>query len=309
MSINSSRAIGVIQILLSGICFGFIGILAKGAYEKGLEPGEVLSLRFSVASLLLLGFLSVTSFRRLVLTPKHLLWSFLLGTTGYAVFSFCFFKALSGLSASLTVLLLYLYPVMVPIGGWIFLGERIPRDRFIALPIAIIGLVILVWGDFQVRYPLYLIFGIASAVFYSAYILCSRRFLAEADTLASTAYIQLSGGMILSAMHWKDFDRLMFAIAEAWPWILGLAIICSIAAMSLFLAGLKRLQSWETSILSISEPVTTIFLASMLLNEHMTQTQVIGATLVLSALITVSLPSRMTFSSNGLRDRPKRENY
>lgn len=297
MSSLSARAIGVIQVLLSGICFGFIGIFAKGAYERGLEPGEVLSLRFLVASLLLLGFLSLTSFRRLLLAKAHFLWSVLLGVIGYAVFSFCFFKALTGLSASLTVLLLYMYPVMVPIGGLLFLGERIPKNRFIALPIAIAGLIVLVWGDFQIREPLYLIFGIASAVFYSVYILCSRRFLSNADTLSSIAYIQLSGGIALSFIHWNDLDRLSFAIREAWPWILGLAIICSVAAMSLFLAGLKKLQSWETSILSISEPVTGILLASMLLGERMTNMQMIGATLVLIALVLVSLPSRLGYDS------------
>jgi len=297
MSLLSARAIGVVQILLSGICFGFIGIFAKGAYERGLEAGEVLSLRFLVASSLLIGFLSLTSFRRLFLPKAHFLWSIFLGMIGYAVFSYCFFKALTGLSASLTVLLLYMYPVMVPIGGLLFLGERIPKNRLIALPVALTGLVILVWGDFQIREPLYLIFGIASAVFYSIYILCSRRFLAEADTLSSIAYIQLSGGIALGLVHWSGFDRFTFAITEAWPWILGLAVICSIAAMSLFLAGLKRLQSWETSILSISEPVTTLLLASILLGERMTQLQVIGATLVLAALILVSLPSRIRYDS------------
>ncbi len=289
---NSYRAVGVIEVLVSGICFGFIGILAKGAYKKGLEPGEVLSLRFLVASLLLLSFLSLTSFRRLKLSRSHLLWSVFLGIAGYAVFSFCFFKALSGLSASLTVLLLYLYPVMVPIGARLFLGERIPKDRLISLPVAIAGLVMLVWGDFQVYNPLYLIFGVASAVFYSAYILCSRRFLATADTLASTAYIQLSGGVALSLLHWQSVERTAFALKEAWPWILGLAVICSVAAMSLFLAGLKKLQSWETSVLSISEPVTTILLASFILGERMSNAQVAGAILVLSALIVVSLPAR-----------------
>ena len=41
-----------------------------------------------------------------------------LGVLGYAVFSSCFFEALNGLSASLTVLLLYTYPVIVALGAW-----------------------------------------------------------------------------------------------------------------------------------------------------------------------------------------------
>lgn len=288
----SSRAIGVIQILLSGICFGFLGLFGKGAFEKGLTPGEVVSLRFIFAGILLFSFLILTTPKRLRLSTSHLLWSIALGAGGYAVFSYCFFHALSGLSTSLTFLLLYMYPVIVPIGGRLFLGERIPKERLIAMPIAMIGLAMLVWGEFQVRDPKFLAFGIASAVFYSAYILCSRRFLTTVDSMASTAYIQIAGGLALGAIHWREVERLQFAISEAWPWILALALICSIAAMSLFLAGLQRLRSWEASILSTSEPVTAIIVAFILLNEEMSHPQMMGAALVLTALVTVSLPAK-----------------
>ncbi len=288
----SSRAIGVMQILLSGLCFGFLVIFGKGAFAKGLTPGEILSLRFSLAGLLLFLALMTLARKRLRLTSSQALWSIALGVMGYAVFSFCYFSALAGLSASLTVLLLYLYPVFVAIGGRVFLGERIPKSRFLAIPVAMIGLITLVWGEFYVRDPLSLAFGIGSAIFYSIYILCSRRFLAGADSLASASIMQVSAGFALGFFHWRESARVFHIIHEAWPWILGLSLICSIAAMSLFLAGLKRLHSWEASILSTSEPVTAIALAYMILGERLTGIQTVGALLVLGALLAVSLPER-----------------
>lgn len=289
---KSSRAIGVIEILASGFCFGFLGIFGKGAFTLGLSPGEVLSLRFTFAGLIVLITLAATQRKRLNMGRQGTLWSIILGVLGYAVFSFCYFQALNGLSASLTVLLLYMYPVMVPIGARIFLGEHIPKERWLVLPLAMIGLILLVWGEFYVRNPISLGFGFASAFFYSIYILCSRKFLANVDSLPSAGIMQLSAGLTIGLFHWHEARRVMEIITVAWPYILGLSIVCSIAAMSLFLMGLKKLKSWEVSILSTSEPVTAILLATLLLGERLTSQQTIGAGLVLTSLVIVSLPTR-----------------
>lgn len=294
MSGLSSRTIGVLQILLSGFCFGFLGVFGKYAYAAGLTPGELLSLRFTLAGLILFGLFLVVRPARLRMLPRQRLWSILLGVFGYAVFSYCYFVALKGLSASLTVLLLYLYPVMVPVFARVVLQERIPRTRLFLLPLAMAGLAMLVWGDFYVTDPTALAFGFGSALFYALYIVLSRRQLEGADGLASTAHVQLAAGLTLGAFHWRDPQRLGEVVAVAWPYILGLAVICSILAMSLFLLGLMRLKSWEASILSTAEPVTGIAFAYLVLGERLTTLQSCGAALVMIVLLLLSLPERFT---------------
>lgn len=285
------RTLGVLQILLSGLCFGFVGIFGKNAYAQGATPGEVLSLRFAVAGVLLFIYFLVRNPSRLRLPRGERIWSVVLGVLGYAVFSYCYFRALSGLSASLTVLLLYMYPAIVPVLAHTFLKEYIPSTRRWALPLAMAGLVMLVWGDFQIHEARALIFGLGSAFFYSIYIICSRKFLKETDSIVSIAHVQLAAGLTLGAFHWRDPERLYSLMSVAWPSILGLSVICSIFAMSFFLSGLKKLRSWEASILSTAEPVTAIVLAYLLLGERLTALQGGGAVLVLAALFVVSWPS------------------
>ncbi|MBC7531219.1 MAG: EamA family transporter [Oligoflexus sp.] len=72
-----------------------------------MVPGELLSLRFLLAALMTFAFLALRLPKRIRLSRRELLSCAILGVFGYAVFSFCFFTALTGLSASLTVLLLY----------------------------------------------------------------------------------------------------------------------------------------------------------------------------------------------------------
>ena len=179
----SIRRIGVAQVLLSGLCFGFLGVFGKMAYALGLRPTELLSLRFLLGGLLLAFFFLVTNPARLRVTLSHLMACAALGALGYAVFSSFYFLALKGLSASLTVLLLYLYPIIVAGGAWFAFGERIPRNRWFVFPMAMIGIALLVWGDFKIENLRSLAFGVGSAVCYSIYILVSSRLLKELSPL------------------------------------------------------------------------------------------------------------------------------
>jgi len=288
----SLRTQGILQILLSGFCFGFLGIFGKTAYQHGLTPAELLSLRFFSAGFMVLAFLAALDPARLKLSRREILWSVVLGALGYAVFSFFYFQALSGLSASLTVLLLYLYPVMVPVGAWLFLGERIPREKWFVLPMAMIGLVMLVAGELYVKNAAAFGFGVASAFFYSIYILCSSRFLAGTDTLASAGVMQISAGAVLGLATWRDPARLASTVATLWPIILGMALVCSIMAMTLFLSGLQKLRNWEVSVLSTAEPITGVAIAFLFLNETLSPQQILGGLLVLGAFVALSLPGR-----------------
>lgn len=289
---SNQRKFGIILILLSGLCFGALGIFGKLAYQNGVTPGELLSLRFLFAGLILFAYFTIKNPNALLLTSTQYAHCILLGTLGYAVFSSCFFIALQGLSASLTVLLLYTYPVFVTAGGWLLFNEKIHRSRLIALPMVLAGLILLIWGDIEINESSALLFGLASAVFYSIYILASSRWLQGVNSFVAAMMIQLSAGISLSITHWRDAGRFVTVVTENWFVLLGISCICTLAAMSLFLAGLKRLKNWEVSVLSTFEPVTGILLAVVFLGERLSMTQVIGALAVLSAFLLVAKPTQ-----------------
>jgi drug/metabolite transporter (DMT)-like permease len=282
------RQIGIAQILLSGLCFGFLGLFGKMAYAQGLTPGEFLSFRFLVGAFFS-GVLALVYDRRaLHLSSKNMIVCALLGITGYAVFSSCFFYALEGLSASLTVLLLYTYPLIVSMGAWLLFNEKISRRKIFALPLVTIGLALLIWGDVKVYEPSAIGFGLAAAFFYALYILASSHFLRGVNPLASVTYIQIFSGLVLSGLYLREPSRDLEIVTKAWGVLLGAGLICSTAAMALFLAGLKRLKNWEVSILSTSEPVSSVTLAIFFLSESFSTTQALGAFGILGAFVLVA---------------------
>lgn len=274
------RTIGTLQILLAGLCFGLLGLFGKWVFSLGLGPGEFLSLRFLVASALL-GPAALTARGVPAIGRGLALRAFLLGVFGYAVFSSCYFAALRGLSVSLTVLLLYAYPVWVTLGARFFLGERPTRGQWLALPAALSGLLFLLWEELSVREPLALALGFSSSAFYAAYILASRLWLRGAPAVASSFYVMLGAGLVLGALHLRTLP----VSGELWLALLATALIGTLIPIALFLAGLQKLSGTEASLLSLAEPCVGVLIGVTLFGDSFGAPQLTGALLIAVGMV------------------------
>lgn len=282
------RQLGIIQILFSGFCFGFLGLFGKKAYGYGLTPGEFLAMRFLLACALLGGWFLLRDPGRLRIGRAPALRAFLLGMFGYALFSTCYFTALQGLSVSLTVLLLYLYPVWVTVGARLFLGERLTPYHLFALPVALSGLALLLYGELQVRDPVYLTFGVGASVFYSAYILSSRKLLRAVPPLSASFFVMLGAGTVLGLLHLRSLP----SDPGAWLVVGATSIVSTIAAISLFLAGLQKLSGAEASMLSLAEPCTAVLVGLLLFGESFLPAQWLGAGLIAAGMLLTAIAKR-----------------
>lgn len=291
MLLLNFRTTGIIQIILSGICFGSLGVFGKIAYRHHISPGELLSLRYLVSAILT-GLLIFTTKPKsfFTLSPFEILSSLLLGIFGYALFSSLYFMALTGLSASLTVLLLYTYPMMVVLLSRLFLNEKIGSRGTFALILISIGLVGLVWGEWRIGRPLFLMFGLGAAFFYALYIIFSRKYLNATAPLPSSFYIQLGAGIILSLINFSSHPNRAFEIfSNYYGSIIAMSFLCSLMAMTLFLAGLQKITSSEASMFSTTEPISGVIFATIFLGEKIQSIQIIGGLMILIGLILISL--------------------
>lgn len=281
----SSRSLGIIEILASGFCFGFLGLFGKLAYQAGLSTTELLSLRFLTSAFILgIGILLFKPhFFKMKKSERYA--AILLGLLGLSLFSGSYFFALQSLSVSLTALLLYTYPVLVAIGAQIWFHEKLGKLGWLALGGSTLGLVLLLWGELQVQNPWGIAVGLNAAVCYAAYILISRKYLKSVNPWASIFWIQISAGLCFFLMSDMNGARVVEIYEQNIFLILGIAIISSLIAMILFLRGLQKVQSAEVSILSTSEPVTAVIVASFFLGERLSSLQISGGFLVLASLV------------------------
>lgn len=292
--ITTKRQIGFIQIILSGVCFGFLGFFGKMAYRQNIGPGELLSLRYFISAIMTGAVILLTKPKSLFnLSFFELISSLLLGIFGYALFSSLYFMALTGLSASLTVLLLYTYPILVTIFSRFFFKERIGKVGILALILVSIGVVGLVWGEWSASQPKFLLFGFGAAFFYALYIIFSREYLSNVAALPSSFYVQLGAGVILFIINFKNnFNRPFEILSLHYPMILAMSILCSLLAMTLFLAGLQKIKSTEASILSMTEPISGVIIATTLLGEHIHFIQILGGLFILLGMYLTTVKNK-----------------
>lgn len=285
MSSASRYITGFIFVLLAGTGFGFLGVFSRLCFRNGLSVGDILSWRFITAAALLWIYLLLFKPSLIKMSIGQIFVSMALGVFGYAVFSTFYFKAIEGLSIPLAVLLLYTFPILVNIVAHFFLKQKMNRGQVLSLILAFIGLAILLWGPIEVHKMSAILFGFGAALSYAVYVLVSGEVQRNVVPLSSSLYVITSAAVTLVLFHQPHLAH-VFSKPPIVLWCLaGLATISTIMPLTLFLAGLQRIPSGQASIISMVEPVVATIAAGLLLRESLSPNQMIGAVLILAALV------------------------
>jgi drug/metabolite transporter (DMT)-like permease len=276
-----STAVGIAYVAASAVCFGTLPIFARLAYASGVDTSTLLLLRFSIAAALMWIVLAV----RGVAVPRGRGLAMLvgMGAIGYAGQAFSFFTAVSLASAGLAALLLYLYPALVAILSRVVFRHHLSGAQVLAIGMALLGSLLTI-GRAVDGTPLGIFFGVLAALIYSVYILTGGRLPADITATASTAVVSSAAAVVFAGVVLLRGPQLP-RTSTGWAAVLAIAVVCTVLAVALFLAGLERLGPVRASVYSTLEPATTLALATVLLGEQVTWLRAAGATLILGAVL------------------------
>jgi drug/metabolite transporter (DMT)-like permease len=277
---------GTAMVLASATGFGSLAILAKLGYAEGLGSEQALAFRFLLAAFGMVAIAFLFGQNPFRLERKRLVLLLGMGAIGYCAQSLTYFIALRSLPASLVVLIAYIYPSLVVAAGWLFLHRAVSAKHLAALAASFVGLVMLVGGaQFQIAWALVL--AVASPVIYTAYILVGERVMGSVPALAASAVIITGAAFSFCLLAALNHELALPATAGGWAVVVGLAVIPTMLAISLFLGGLPRVGAARAALLSTWEPVVTVGLAVIVLGDRLSPVQVIGGILVLLAVVVV----------------------
>jgi drug/metabolite transporter (DMT)-like permease len=294
------RSTGTLLCVGSAAAFGAMAVLGKLAYDNGATVGTLLAVRFALAAalfwaLVFAGGGAVAEIR--ALARRDLAIALGLGAVGYAAQAGCFFAALERIDASLLSLLLYTFPAMVAVAAIVLGRERADVTRFAALALASVGLVlVLVNARAGALDTLGAGLALGAAVIYTTYILVSQGIAGRIGPTLLSALVCSGAAVTLTAGSALLGDlRPGEVTAAGWGWLAGIAVVSTVAAVSLFFAGLKRVGPTTASILSTVEPVVTVVLAFLVFGELLGALQLLGGALVIAAVLVLA----------GVRPRPE----
>jgi drug/metabolite transporter (DMT)-like permease len=280
---------GAVFCLSSASAFGAMGVLGRLAYDDGATVGTLLAARFVLAAALFWALVLAAGRGGEIraLRGRDVVIALTLGACGYACQAGGYFAALERIDASMVALLIYTFPTIVVIAAVALGRERMDPRRLAALGLGSGGLVLVLAGaGAGALDPLGTALALGAAVVYSAYILVSEGVAGRirpsvlAALVCSGAAISLTAGSaLLGELQPGNVS------AAGWGWLACLAAVSTVAAISLFFAGLRRVGPASASILSTVEPVVTVLLAYLVFGEVLEVVQLLGGALVLGAVV------------------------
>ncbi|MDO8848213.1 MAG: DMT family transporter [Coriobacteriia bacterium] len=290
------RRTALFVVITSAACFATLAVLTRLAYAEGGRPLPLLSWRFAIAGVLMIGLLAVRRPGALRDGLKDLPRYAALSFTGYGAASVCFFFSLQHITASVATVLLYAYPAIVALIESALDRERIAPSRLGAIVMTFLGCALaagVLDGAVEVN-GTGIVLALGAALGYALFTVLSDRLVGDRSRLVLMAYtfalsavgvglVTVVVGEPLSPAGWTPRLWLILAL---------IVLVPTYAAVTLFLRGVRELGASQASLVSAMEPVFTVVLAILLLGERLTIAQSAGAALVIGGIALAERPRK-----------------
>jgi drug/metabolite transporter (DMT)-like permease len=199
-----------------------------------------------------------------------------------------FHYVVDDIGAGLATIMGNLQVVIVALAAWLLWGERPRREVMIALPVMLIGVVLIsgiVGGiPYGVNAQLGVAIGLITATSYAGYLLVIRRASPTArpagPVAVATFVCALAAGLFGAAVGNLD----LVPSLPAHAYLLAYGISSQSIGYLLIQVSLPRLPAVLTSAILLAQPVMTVILAIILLGESPSAGQIAGVGLVVVGL-------------------------
>ncbi|SFB04329.1 Threonine/homoserine efflux transporter RhtA [Lentibacillus halodurans] len=196
------------------------------------------------------------------------------------------FESLNYTSVASSVVLVTLQPIFAFLGTYLFFQERFSYGAIISMVIALLGSVIISWGDFQISGLA--LFGdmlaLLGAILVTAYFLMGQQVRKRLSLMTYTFVVYGISSLTLVLYNLIGGNAFFGYPADHWLVFLALAIFPTFFGHTLFNWALKWLSTATISMGTVFEPVGASILAYFILGETITWSQWLGGTIVLFGL-------------------------
>ena len=257
---------GIIYTIISAFVFGFTPILAKLTYDGG---NNAITLTF-LRALLGLPFLNAGMRKNqtpMKITKREFLHFIALSFLGIGITTTALYASYNYISVGMATTIHFIYPCVVYFICILFFKEKVTLKKMAALVFSMIGIVMLV-DEVTGGSALGIFLAALSGVTYSLFNIVGLYALGKA------------------------MGQLTFALTPmAWILTILISFLTSIFGNAFLQLGVKYCGATTASILCTFEPITSVILGIMFLNESMTIFKVIGCGLIILAVLLLSINS------------------
>ena len=273
--------VAVALVVLAALGFSFHTTLSRATYDHGPGPMTILFFRSLTTVIALYVILRL---RGLSPWPRGKpLWQGLFLGALLAVQAATMLSALYFIPASLLILIFYLFPMMVAAFSHLTGMHRITAVNLVALSAAFIGVAIALGvapGGLDWRG---IVLGLIAALTVAANIVGSGSVMRSMNPIVLTFVMAVAMCLVYVVANAARGELVLPRDAAGWWPLAGSVLAYLVAAVALY-SSIHRLGPPKVAIVMNVEPIFTIILAGIILNERLTEIQLLGAAIVIAAI-------------------------
>jgi drug/metabolite transporter (DMT)-like permease len=289
LTVDKATQRALLLMFGSAVLFGAMAFCAKLASAR-LSGPQVTMIRMATG---LLPALLIPAYRRKALTFQRVDLLFYRGFFGGAAV-LCYFIAISKITVGVATLLNYTSPIFSGLFSILFLSERISPKVLIPLPVAFLGVFLVVHGHAQpgdlLGFGKWEMVGLSSAILSGAAVTAMRAARQGENSWSVYSSFCLLGALLSAPMaiaSWKTPT-----LSE---WIaLGLTSLFAIGAQLLLTFSLRWVDAMTVGVISQVAVLISLALGATFLNEHISAVTAVGAVLSMGGVIGVVYVTSMS---------------
>ena len=280
------RDLGALALALLALIWGYNWVVMKVGLEYA-QPFTFSALRTSLGALGLFALLVVM---RRPLRPPPLGYTIVIGLLQTTGFVGLLMWALESGGAGRTSVLTYTMPFWLLLLAWAFLGERVRGVQWLAVALALAGLVLVI-EPWDLRHAFGSALAVAAGFCWASSAVVVKRLQRrhEVDVLSLTTWQMLFGSLpllLIAALTGEGGPDW----TATFVWALAYNVILANAlAWFLWLFGLRRLSAGAAGIATLATPVIGVTAAWVQLGERPTAGEAAGMACIIAALAIVTV--------------------
>lgn len=274
---------GYIYTALSAIIFGLMPLLTKIIIARGATSLTIPFFRVFYVTIVLFFVLKIKKID-LHLEKRDLLSVILTSIFGSGITIIILNESYNYVDTGIATSLHFLYPLFVAILCCFFYGEKIKKKQIISLSFALIGIICFMSKGNGSLFG-YLL-AIASGLTYAFYLVkMDKTGLVKMNALKLSFYLALFTTIEIFTMNLFMQDVVFKMDALSYGLLLVLALSSSFLATVLLQKGVLLLGSTRASFICLLEPVTSMIVGILWLNEAFTFNKGLGGLAIIISLI------------------------
>ena len=274
---------GYIYTALSAIIFGLMPLLTKIIIARGATSLTIAFFRVFYVTIVLFFVLKIKKID-LYLEKRDLLSAILTSIFGSGLTIIILNESYNYVDTGIATSLHFLYPLFVAVLCCFFYGEKIKKKQILSLSFALVGIICFMSKGDGSLFGYFL--AITSGLTYAFYLVkMDRTGLVKMNALKLSFYLALFTTIEIFTMNLFMQDVVFKMDAIAYGLLLVLALSSSFLATVLLQKGVLLLGSTRASFICLLEPVTSMIVGILWLNEALTFNKGLGGLAIIISLI------------------------